>query len=103
MEKQVYMIDSRKKKNIATSSEVNETTNKHKKVVREAFKDGGSVVTFDDMKVTPKELTDALVALNISFTMGDMPYNTKGGGITYKKTLLVSNQEKVQKIINEKD
>ena len=103
MEKQVYMIDSRKKKNIATSSEINEIMNKHKKVVREAFKDGGSVVTFDDMKVTPKELTDALVALDISFMMGDMPYNTKGGGITYKKTLLVSNQEKVQKIINEKD
>lgn len=103
MEKQVYMIDNRKKKNIATSSEVNETINKHKKVVREAFKDGGSVVTFDDINVTPKELTDALVALDISFMMGDMPYNTKGGGITYKKTLLVSNQEKVQKIINEKD
>ena len=103
MEKQVYMIDNRKKKNIATSFEVNETMNKHKKVVREAFKDGGSVVTFDDMKVTPKELTDALVALDISFMMGDMPYNTKSGGITYKKTLLVSNQEKVQKIINEKD
>ena len=103
MEKQVYMIDNRKKKNIATSSEVNETMNKHKKVVREAFKDGVSVATFDDMKVTPKELTDALVALDISFIMGDMPYNTKGGGMTYKKTLLVSNQEKVQKIINEKD
>lgn len=103
MEKQVYMIDNRKKKNIATSSEVNETMNKHKKVVREAFKDGVSVVTFDDINVTPKELTDALVALDISFIMGDMPYNTKGGGITYKKTLLVSNQEKVQKIINEKD
>ena len=43
--------------------------NKHKKVVREAFKDGGSVVTFDDIKVTPKELTDALVALDISFMM----------------------------------
>lgn len=97
------MEDNGKKKNIATSSEVNETINKHKKVVREAFKDGGSVVTFDDMKVTPKELTEALVALDISFIMGDMPYNTKGGGITYKKTLLVSNQEKVQKIINEKD
>lgn len=54
-------------------------------------------------EVTPKELTDALVALDISFMMGDMPYNTKGGGITYKKTLLVSNQEKMQKIINEKD
>lgn len=78
-------------------------SNKHKKVVREAFKDGGSVVTFDDMKVTTKELTDALVALDISFMMGDMPYSTKGGGITYKKTLIVSNQEKVQKIINEKD
>lgn len=103
MEKQNYMEDNGKKKNIATSSEVNETINKHKKVVREAFKDGGSVVTFDDMKVTPKELTEALVALDISFIMGDMPYNTKGGGITYKKTLLVSNQEKVQKIINEKD
>ena len=97
------MADNRKKKNIATSSEVNETMNKHKKVVREAFKDGGSVVTFDDMNVTQKELTDALVALDISFMMGDMPYNTKGGGITYKKTLLVSNQEKVQKIINKKD
>lgn len=97
------MIDNRKKKNIATSSEVNETMNKHKKVVREAFKDGGSVVTFDDMKVTPKELTNALVALDISFMMGDMPCNTKGGGITYKKTLLVSNQEEMQKIINEKD
>ena len=103
MEKQVYMIDNRKKKNVATSSEVNETMNKHKKVVREAFKDGGSVVTFDDIKVTPKELTDALVNLDISFTMGDMPYNTKGGGITYKKTLLVGNQEEVQKIINEND
>ena len=103
MEKQVYMIDNKKKKNIATSSEVNETMNKHKKVVREAFKDGGSVVTFDDMKVTPKELTDALVALDISFMMGDMPYNTKGGGITYKKTLIVNNEKEIQKIINEKD
>ena len=62
-----------------------------------------SGIVFDDINVTPKELTDALVALDISFMMGDMPYSTKGGGITYKKTLLVSNQEKVQKIINEKD
>ena len=97
------MTDNGKKKNTATSPEVDETTNKYKEVVREAFKNGGSIVTFDDINVTPKELTDALVALNISFMMGDMPYNTKGGGITYKKTLLVSNQEKVQKIINEKD
>ena len=66
------------------------------------IKDGGSVVTFDDMKVTPKELTDILVALDISFMMGDMPYNTKGGGITYKKTLIVDDKEKIQKIINEK-
>lgn len=97
------MANEKTKKYTATSPEVDETTNKYKKVVREAFKDGGSVVTFDDMKVTPKELTDALVNLDISFTMGDMPYNTKGGGITYKKTLLVNDQEKIQKIINEKD
>ena len=103
MEKQNYMADNRKKKNAATSPEVDETMNGYKEVVREVFKCGGSVVTFDDIKVTPKELTDALVNLDISFTMGDMPYNTKGGGITYKKTLLVGNQEEVQKIINEND
>lgn len=97
------MTDNGKKKNTATSPEVDETTNKYKKVVREAFNDGGSIVTFDDMKVTPKELTDALVALDISFIMGDMPYNTKGGGITYKKTLIVNNEKEMQKIINEKD
>ena len=34
--------------------------------------------------------------------MGDMLYNTKGGGITYKKTLTVDDKEKIQKIINEK-
>lgn len=96
------MTDNRKEDNTATSPEVDATVNGYKEVVREAFKDGGSVVTFDDMKVTPKELTDALVALDISFIMGDMPYNTKGGGITYKKTLLVNDQEKIQKIINEK-
>lgn len=55
------------------------------------------------MKVTPKELTEALVALDISFLMGDMPSNTKDVGITYKKTLIVGNEEEVQKIINEKD
>lgn len=97
------MTDNRKEDNTATSPEVDATVNGYKEVVREAFKDGGAVVTFDDMKVTPKELTDALVNLDISFTMGDMPYNTKGGGITYKKTLLVNDQEKIQKIINEKD
>ena len=97
------MADNRKKKNTTASPEVDETMNKYKEVVREAFKDGGSVVTFDDMKVTPKELTDALVALDISFIMGDMPYNTKGGGITYKKTLIVNNEKEMQKIINEKD
>ena len=97
------MADNRTKKNIATSHEVDETVNEYKEVVREAFKDGGSVVAFDDIKVTPKELTDALVALNISFMMGDMPYNTKGGGITYKKTLIVGNEKEIQKIINEKD
>ena len=103
MKKQNYMTDNRKKKNTATLPEVDEIMNGYKEVVREAFKYGGSVVIFDDINVTPKELTNALVALDISFTMGDMPYNTKGGGITYKKTLLVGNQEKVQKIINEKD
>ena len=103
MGKQNYTADNRKKKNTATSPEVDETINKYKEIVREAFKDGGSVATFDDVNVTPKELTDALVNLDISFTMGDMPYNTKGGGITYKKTLLVGNQEEVQKIINEND
>lgn len=103
MEKQNYMADNRKKKNTATSPEVDATVNGYKEVVREAFKDGGSVVTFDDMKVTLKELTDALVAFGISFMMGDMSYNTKGGGITYKKTLTVDDKEKIQKIINEKD
>lgn len=97
------MADNRTKKNIATSHEVDETVNEYKEVVREAFKDGGSVVTFDDIKVTSKELTDALVALDISFMMGDMPYNTKGEGITYKKTLIVGNEKEIQKIINEKD
>lgn len=97
------MVENRKKKNIAISPEIDETMNKYKEVVREAFKDGGSVVTFDDIRVVPKELTNALVALDISFTMGDMPYKTEDGGITYKKTLIVSDQEEIQKIINEKD
>lgn len=90
-----------------TAQEFIEPTNvvadPNKEIVRKAFKDADNDVTFDDVDVTPKELTDALVALDISFVMADMPHKTEDGGITYKKALIVSEKEKIRKIIDGKD
>lgn len=81
----------------------NVATDPNKEVVRNAFKDADTDVIFDDIEVTPKELTDALVALDISFVLCDMPHETEDGGITYKKTLIVDEKEKIRKIIDGKD
>lgn len=101
------MADNKQKTENVAAQEVvepaNVATDPNKEIVRKAFKDADNDVTFDDVDVTPKELTDALVALDISFVVGDMPHKTEGGGITYKKTLIVSEKEKIRKIIDGKD
>ena len=85
------------------NKDVSRTRDANKEIVRKAFKDADTDVIFDNVDATPKELTDALVSLDISFVMGDMPHKTKDGGITYKKTLTVDDKEEIQKIIDKKD
>lgn len=70
--------------------------------VCKVFTNAKQKVVFDHGSTKEAELTKALKALGVAYTIGDMPYETSLGGITYKHTLTVKDTERLQAIIDNK-
>lgn len=92
-----------KKKRFNKSRQDEKTKDKAKALVRRVFKNARQKLVFDNKSSKEKEVKAALGELGIAFYVGDMPYETSDGGITYKHTLFVRGTEALQAILNETD
>lgn len=93
---------AKRKKNATITSQAN-TRETAEAYVRKVFTNAKQKVVFDRDSTREPELTEALKTLGVAFTIGDMPYQTAQGGITYKHTLSVKDTEALQAIIDVKD
>lgn len=76
---------------------------KAKAYVRKVFTNAKQKVIFDHNSKREGEMTAALRELDIAFVVGDTPYETSTGGLTFKHTLFVKGTERLQAILDEKD